>query len=220
MLNVTIDSRDNSCSNAESWVSYFGDDWFERNKEDLGKNDMVVPLLDSLGVDLKGRNVLEVGCANGWRLKLLRERYGCEIYGVEPSEEAVKAAGEPKIVQGVVERIPTNDEAFDVVILGHVMWALNVDQWFPAVAETTRVLRDGGLLVVSDNCAPFSFKREYKYNREEGWTSYQMYHNWQSLWLSHPGFRKIAENYARGANVHVVALEKNFLKALPVFLES
>ena len=42
--------------------------------------------------DLKGRRVLDVGCGTGKWATVLAERYGCKVWGVDPSPEMIEVA--------------------------------------------------------------------------------------------------------------------------------
>ncbi|MFK8773093.1 MULTISPECIES: class I SAM-dependent methyltransferase [Aeromonas] len=69
-----------------------GNEWYERNKSAiLGKtldNDPIFKALAYLGC--KPARILEIGCANGWRLAQLAEHYGARCYGVDPSASAIQ----------------------------------------------------------------------------------------------------------------------------------
>lgn len=68
-----------------------GDAQFHRRNSSVmasADEDPVVRALDFL--DLRFGSVLELGCANGYRLAHLRTRLGCESFGLDPSREAIE----------------------------------------------------------------------------------------------------------------------------------
>src|SRR5262245_41299683 len=75
----------------EAFLRACGNEWYKNNKDKLGQEDPVSEMLDTFGPDYKPHFVVELGCANGWRLQKLKERYGCRTLGLDPSESAVAA---------------------------------------------------------------------------------------------------------------------------------
>ena len=81
---------------SEAFLRSEGDGFYRRNAaglarmESYGSTDPVLRALDSLG--LRPKRALEVGCSNGWRLKLLHAASGAECFGIDPSAEAVLQA--------------------------------------------------------------------------------------------------------------------------------
>ena len=132
-----------------------GDSWFRRNKDDLGKmdekHDPVVSLIDMYGI--KPKRVMEVGASNGWRLELLRKRYGSSCVGVEPSQEAItdakKRFPEVTIERGLASEIPSK-EKFDLVVVNFVLHWVPREELLRSIAEIDRVVAEGGFLIVGD----------------------------------------------------------------------
>ncbi|MEM1416776.1 MAG: metalloregulator ArsR/SmtB family transcription factor [Myxococcota bacterium] len=106
-----------------------------------------------LGALLRLGDVLDVGCGDGWSANLLAPR--CASYvGLDRSAKVLAAARarlasqtHVRFVQGDMESLPFEAEAFDDVLLFHVL-SYAAD---PALAltEAARVLRPGGRLVVT-----------------------------------------------------------------------
>lgn len=97
----------------------------------------------------KGKcRVLDVGCGYGTLVKRV-ELVGHECFGVEPDLVAFKAAkaGGLKVKRGFAERLPYPSGYFDVVVLTEVIEHLRNPE--SAVAEIRRVLKKGGLLIVT-----------------------------------------------------------------------
>lgn len=185
------------------WANGVGDDWFRRNREALGNRDLAYEALVSLKIEPK--SVLEVGCANGWRLKKFQQRWGCEIAGIDCSKESLAAA----VADGIPAILGTADDlshwpaaSFDCVVFGFCLCFISPEDWFPLVSETDRVLRDGGRVVITDFMGTRFVKR-----RMDGITTdkalekdpvYIYNFNWQTLWTAHPAYKIEADMFDFG----------------------
>ena len=97
-----------------------------------------------------GARVLDVGCGTGFHVARLRER-GFDVVGVEPGEElrSRARANNPgaRIEDGDMENLDFPDASFDGVL------AIEVIRHVPhpelAVAEAARVLRPGGVAIIT-----------------------------------------------------------------------
>lgn len=107
-------------------------------------------LVDELRVNPAGRRVLDIGCGGG----LLAEefaRLGCEVTGVDPSEESLAAARRHAMSQGLTiqyqsavgEALPFADTSFDAVYCCDVLE--HVADLGRVIAETVRVLKPRGI---------------------------------------------------------------------------
>lgn len=160
-----------------------GNCWLERNRSQLGKRDPVCDLIGELGIVPK--SVLEVGAANGWRLKKLRDRYGCVILGVDPSMQAYIEASRHAIpmFQATADALPARPDSFDLVIYGFCLYLTDPADWLKIAAEGDRVLKSGGHLIVHDFAEPtVPFARRYKHR--DGLLAYHV--DFADLWLGHP----------------------------------
>lgn len=134
------------------------DRWFDANREDLGKFDPISELLEPYEFD-KGTRILEIGCANGWRLAKFKERYpGIIVAGLDPSQKAI-ASGRQKwdldLRWGTADNLAgLYDQSFDLVIFGFPLYMIHPTYWFQVVAESDRVLKNGGHLIVHDYANP------------------------------------------------------------------
>lgn len=164
-----------------------GDAWLERNRAKLGQHDPVSEVIADLR--LQPKRVLEIGCANGWRLARLRAQYGCEVFGVDPSAKAVAEAGGLNSVpaaRGTADSLPLGREMFDLVICGFCLYLTDPADWLRIAAEVNRVLTFyTGVLVIHDFAVKGeSFARFYKHNA--GVTAYHF--DFAKLWLAHPWY--------------------------------
>lgn len=101
-----------------------------------------------------GETILEVGCGNGILVRELVETVGAkgQVVGLDASEAILDLARhlcrKGEFLIGDAMDLPFEDESFDAVIAVQVFCFLDdVDR---AIAETYRVLRPGGRLVVLD----------------------------------------------------------------------
>lgn len=144
-----MEAQDNIFARSE------GDRWFERNAKALQcfnpTEDTPLKLMQFYGVS--PRSVLEIGAANGFRLAEIQRRSGARAVGVELSHQAI-ADGRARFplvtfVRGAANSVPLQ-EVFDLVIVNFVFHWVDRIHLLQSVAETDRLLRDGGFLVIGD----------------------------------------------------------------------
>ncbi len=103
--------------------------------------------------------VLDVGCGTGLLLRELAGRLPAagSLAGLDPAagmiEQARARSADPRLTftQGVAERLPFGDAAFDLLIT-----TTSFDHWADqraGLAECHRVLAPGGLFVLTDQCS-------------------------------------------------------------------
>ena len=167
-----------------------GDAWFDRNHQSLGLYDPVTPVLDEMM--LHPARVLEVGCANGWRLAKLRDKFRCEVTGVEPSMKAGMAGAGLRvpIYQMTASTLPVDPDSFDLIIYGFCLYLTDPDDWLTIAAEADRVLKVSGHIVIHDfndwiGGAPISKHYEHK----PGLRSY--HYDFAKLWMGHPRYQVV-----------------------------
>jgi 2-polyprenyl-3-methyl-5-hydroxy-6-metoxy-1,4-benzoquinol methylase len=103
-----------------------------------------------LTTNSKPRQVLDVGCAKGYLVYAFRE-LGVEAYGVDISQYAISQS--PESVRGYLqnvdvefEKLPFEDETFDMVTSLECMEHLQNPSH--AVSEMARVLKPGGIAAI------------------------------------------------------------------------
>lgn len=104
-----------------------------------------------------GMKVLDAGAGIGGASRFLADRFGCEVAALDLSEDYVGTARDLTSIVGLADRItqqvgsvtdlPFPDGAFDVVWSQNV--TMNVPDKAAMFAEAYRVLRPGGLYVLS-----------------------------------------------------------------------
>src|SRR6516164_8521172 len=100
---------------SDAMMQWAGDNWLKRNKPDLGKRDPVSGMIEARQLIKPDNNILEIGCANGWRLKKLQDKYGCTVVGVDPSPLACAEAWQSfkiPVAKTIAAALPYDDELF------------------------------------------------------------------------------------------------------------
>ena len=123
------------------------------------KYDTTVDLSDNnnshtLMIQLIGsnRDVLDVGCANGYLGSVLKER-GCRVVGVEVDPDAAQEAKTvlDEVVVGDLEELDLvtalGEDRFDVVVFGDVLEHLRDP--LPVLRQSRRLLKANGYVVIS-----------------------------------------------------------------------
>lgn len=98
--------------------------------------------------------LLDVGCNVGaWLSDVRNRRPTSQLAGVELNAPAIMAAARslPNVVlaRSVAERLPFPDDAFDCVTCLEVLEHLPAANWKLAIEEMRRVLKPGGVLIVT-----------------------------------------------------------------------
>ena len=95
--------------------------------------------------------VLDIGCGTGVYLYSIQENNNC--IGMDLEDEALKIAKNncqnAKFLKGSVLKLPFEENSFDVVTLWEVIEHIPTDTEKIAVFEINRVLKKGGLLILS-----------------------------------------------------------------------
>lgn len=191
---------------SEAFTESEADAWYARNRDRLGKRDPVAEALASTNIEPK--RILEIGCADGWRLEDMRRAFACEVYGVEPSMAACQAARIP-IFQSTADALPFRSGQFDLVIYGFCLYVVDVTDWMKVAAEGDRVLSAGGYLVIHDFASRW-YQKPFarKYEHRDGLLSY--HYDFSKLWLANPLYSLELRHYPNDEECVTV------LKKLPV----
>ena len=109
-------------------------------------------------INISNAKLLDVGCGIGGPSRMLSDEYGCEVTGIDLSEEFVRTAtklsdllgfsGSTKFVCGDATEMPFDDETFDVVWTQHVQ--MNISDKMKFYAEIHRVLNNEGIFLYYD----------------------------------------------------------------------
>ncbi|MDO8533503.1 MAG: class I SAM-dependent methyltransferase, partial [Xanthobacteraceae bacterium] len=173
------------------FISGEGDAWFARNRMAIEKTvkDKSDPVLMSIKeLSVRPRDILEVGCANGWRLDLLAREYGAKGTGIDPSEEAITDGRRRfpalELRRGTADTLSFADGRFDLLIYGFCLYLCDRHDLFRIVAEGDRVLAEGGHLVIYDFLVNEPHRRIY--HHDPRLVSFKM--NYAALFYANPAY--------------------------------
>lgn len=109
-----------------------------------------------------GEKIIDLGCGTGYYLFLLSNLYtNLDLYGFDNDQKAMQEAKEIlfskniKFVTGDLHKMPFEENSFNKVVMSEVLEHVDNDQ--QVLKETIRILKPGGLLVVSTPSKNFPF---------------------------------------------------------------
>ncbi len=119
-------------------------------------------LLDEL-LDVGARDVLDVGCGEGWLVRRLAAA-GARVVGLDPQAAALERARREsppdqhaRYVEGAAQELPFPAASFDAVVFFNSLHHVPEAHMDTALAEAARVLRPGGVLYVQEPLAEGEF---------------------------------------------------------------
>ena len=149
-------------SQSAKFLNGEGDAWYSRNLENSNTSQesidvtFICSTLNSHKLQI--RNILEIGCSSGLKVKTLSEKFNAFGYGIDPSNAAITSAGKYQeasdgkleFVTGVATDLPYEDNKFDLVFFGFCLYLVPPNEIFKAITEADRVLKNGGFLAILD----------------------------------------------------------------------
>ena len=125
------------------------DSWWRR----WGQEHFEFPLFQRLGLDLKNKDVLELGCGNGYGASLINKQSPRSYIGLDVMEEQIEKARQryPQFtffVQDATDLSQFADASKDVVIIFGVLH--HIPEWRKVIDEIRRVLEPNGSLFVEE----------------------------------------------------------------------
>lgn len=169
-----------------------GNAWWQRNREKLAPEHD--PVLQIIAIsDIKPQNVLEIGCADGWRLSAIHKEYGARCTGFDLATTALHEGRMRDkniyLYYGSTNHLEfhCNPGAYDLVIFGFCLYVLDREDLFSAVAAADTVLKDGGDLIVYDFSVPTPHKVPYHHDLRL--STYKM--DYTRLFTANPSYRLI-----------------------------
>lgn len=185
----------------------------------MGKRDLVAPILDKFTE--KPTRILEIGCSSGWRLKALKEKYGGEVWGIDPSQKAIDAAKADglNVIRASADSLPFGPYSFDLVIFGFSLVFISPEDWPSVVKEADRVLCESGHIVIYDFTSSGYAKNVLQWtvtpeNPEDYKPNHLYYYPWKNLWLAYPMYRQTHEIFDMNKCEMAVSLQKGMADLL------
>jgi hypothetical protein len=127
--------------------------WFSRNKEKIENKTRIddIAYQSFLSTKFIPKNVLEIGCSNGYRLDWFSKDFECDCYGIDLSSEAI-SDGQKKfplldLQHGNYDILDTYNKKFDLIILGFFDYYLPRDDIFKLIYLVNSKLKNGGLVL-------------------------------------------------------------------------
>lgn len=144
--------------NLDVWRRTEADAYFLRNRQALeefesAEEDLLIKLL--VPFLQAGDRVLDVGCANGWRVRRLVKSMPTLglAAGIDLSFLALQdglSKGSKSLVQADATAFPVRANSIDCVVLGFVCYATGRRSALAVLAEVERVIREDGVVAVLD----------------------------------------------------------------------
>lgn len=207
-------------SQKDVFLASEGDAWFRRNEAALADRDWSQEPLTRrvLAVPEPAQaKVLEIGCGEGGRLEYLAAARRWEVFGIDPSEQAVAKANARGVCarQGTAEQLPFEDACFDVVMFGFCLYLCDDRDLFKIAAEADRVLRERGWLLILDFETRAPVYKTYHHlagvrSRKMDYKSMFLWHPWYAL-ASHEKCQHASEQWTDNPDdwVSVACLRKH-----------
>lgn len=137
----------------DSGFSTMADPIIRQKEVDLIMNFFSLPVIKS-----NAKDVLEVGCGNGYTLGLLQDKFSnYNFTGMDFSEDLLKIANERKLAnvkffQGDARKLEFADNSFDVVFTERcIINLLTWEEQQQALKEMQRILRKGGYILFMES---------------------------------------------------------------------
>ena len=128
--------------------------WLKLNTQDL--ENMVETTVSRLSLNLRKRNVLDLGCGTGAMLSYLSREKRSVPYGVDLSRLNLyqcrkKMANGHFSRQDIIKYLDKEQTKFDLVILYGVIGCFTVDQQRIIIDKISKILNPGGVLWIGAN---------------------------------------------------------------------
>ena len=168
-----------------------GNSYFKRNTEINFNKEILYNKIKQLHTKIQFKKILEIGCGDGGRLRLLNENLKIRCFGIEPSTSAIKFSKKKNknvtIKKGTAQKINFDNNMFDVVVFGFCLYLVDIEDLVKVFIETDRVLKKGGHIFIYDFYSKNSKIFLYKHNKNVKTHK----NDFEKIFLWHPNYKSI-----------------------------
>ena len=125
------------------------DSWWRR----WGQEHFEVPLFGKMGMELRGKDILEIGCGNGYGAYLIDKGSPRSYVGLDLMAQQIETArrrypGHQFLVQDATDLSEFADASKDVVVSFGVLH--HIPEWRKVIDEVRRMLKPNGRFFVEE----------------------------------------------------------------------
>lgn len=194
-------------ASAEAWIADMGE------YGDFGRRYVLDPVMLPRALSRSPRNALDIGCGEGRFCRMLKP-HGIPVTGIDPTPALLAAAQardpDGTYVDGAAERLPFEDNAFDLVV--SYLSLIDIPDLQAAISEMARVLNPGGTVLIA-NLNSFNTAGNGWVKRNGGEHRYfpiDDYLQERPIWMEYRGIRVV--NHHRPMSTYMGALLKAGLR--------
>jgi len=137
---------------AEAWEASAAAYIAFQDRQDPNRTMLLDPVMLHLCGDVRGLNVLDLGCGEGRFCRMLGDR-GAGTVGLDPTTTMLRVADgrdehRGAYARGCAEQLPFADASFDLVV--SYITLVDIVGYRDAIAEAARVLRSRGRFVIAN----------------------------------------------------------------------
>ncbi len=118
---------------------------------DFGRRYVLDPVMLPRALARSPKKALDVGCGEGRFCRMLKP-HGIEVTGIDPTPALIAAARarDPECIylEAAAERLPFDDNAFDLVV--SYLSLIDIPDMQAAITEMARVLTPGGTVLIAN----------------------------------------------------------------------
>jgi len=188
-------------ASADAWIADMGE------HGDFGRRYVLDPVMLPRALSRSPKRALDIGCGEGRFCRMLQP-HGVEITGIDPTPALIAAARardrECTYLEAAAERLPFDDNAFDVVI--SYLSLIDIPDMHAAISEMARVLSPGGAVLIA-NLNSFNTACNGWVKGDAGEHLYFPIDNYlqeRSIWIEYRGIRVM--NHHRPMSTYMRAI--------------
>jgi SAM-dependent methyltransferase len=120
-------------------------DFYAKHKTFITRTDARLAKIIHLAEELKPKELLDIGCGDGYLLTQLASKIDAHLYGVDVYE--MEATSWTYKMADLTKGLPFDDEMFDLIVLGEVIEHVPDPDYL--LEEIWRALKPGGKVIVT-----------------------------------------------------------------------